>query len=100
VSTRPFRIGCGAGYSGDRIEPAIELVERGDLDAIVFECLAERTIAIAQQARAADPSAGYDPRLDERVEAILPAARRRRVRIVTNMGAASPASPAASASAV
>jgi len=95
VSTRAFRIGCGAGYSGDRIEPAIELVERGELDVIVFECLAERTIAIAQQARAADPAAGYDPRLDERVEAILPAARRRGVRIVTNMGAANP--PAAAA---
>jgi len=95
VSTRPFRIGCGAGYSGDRIEPAIELVERGELDVIVFECLAERTIAIAQQARAVDPSAGYDPRLDERVEAILPEARRRGVRIVTNMGAANP--PAAAA---
>ena len=92
---RPLRIGCGAGYSGDRIEPAVELVERGELDVIVFECLAERTIAIAQQARAADPSAGYDPRLDERVEAVLPEARRRGVRIVTNMGAANP--PAAAA---
>ena len=95
MSTRPLRIGCGAGYSGDRIEPAIELVERGALDVVVFECLAERTIAIAQQARAADPSAGYDPRLDERVEAILAEARRRGVRIVTNMGAANPAAAAA-----
>jgi hypothetical protein len=91
----PLRIGCGAGYSGDRIEPAVELVERGDLDVIVFECLAERTIAIAQQARAADPASGYDPRLDERVEAVLPEAWRRGVRVVTNMGAANP--PAAAA---
>ena len=95
MSRRALRIGCGAGYSGDRIEPAVELVERGDLDVLVFECLAERTIAIAQQARAADPSAGYDPRLDERVEAILPEARRRGVRIVTNMGAANPRAAAA-----
>jgi hypothetical protein len=97
VSARPLRIGCGAGYSGDRIEPAIELVERGELDVLVFECLAERTIAIAQQARAADPSAGYDPRLDERFEAILPEARRRGVRIITNMGAANPAAAGARA---
>jgi hypothetical protein len=95
VSTRALRIGCGAGYSGDRIEPAIELVERGELDVIVFECLAERTIAIAQQARAADPATGYDPRLDERIDTILPEARRRGVCIVTNMGAANP--PAAAA---
>ena len=90
MSTRPLRIGCGAGYSGDRIEPALELVTRGDLDVIVFECLAERTIAIAQQAKARDPGAGFDPLLEERMEAILPEARRRGVRIVTNMGAANP----------
>lgn len=92
---RPLRIGCGAGYSGDRIEPAVELVERGDLDAIVFECLAERTIALAQQAKAAHPDAGFDPRLDERMDAVLPHAHARGIRIVTNMGAANP--PAAAA---
>ncbi|HEY2435291.1 MAG TPA: acyclic terpene utilization AtuA family protein [Vicinamibacterales bacterium] len=92
---RPLRIGCGAGYSGDRIEPAVELVERGDLDVIVFECLAERTIALAQQAKAADPEGGFDPRLDERMRAVLPDAIRRGIRIVTNMGAANP--PAAAA---
>ena len=42
---KPFRIGSGAGYSGDRIDPAQDLAERGALDALVFECLAERTIA-------------------------------------------------------
>ncbi len=95
MTARPFRIGCGAGYSGDRIEPAVELVERGDLDAIVFECLAERTIALAQQARAADPGAGFDPRLEERMDAVLAKAHARGVRIITNMGAANPAAAAA-----
>ncbi|MCB2005166.1 MAG: acyclic terpene utilization AtuA family protein, partial [Rhodoferax sp.] len=46
-----FRIGSGAGYSGDRIDPAQDLAERGQLDALVFECLAERTIALAQLRR-------------------------------------------------
>ena len=50
---RVVRIGAGAGYSGDRIEPALELAQHGRLDYLVFECLAERTIAIAQQARSA-----------------------------------------------
>jgi hypothetical protein len=54
VSARPLRIGCGAGYSGDRIEPAVELVERGDLDVIVFECLAERTVADFSRVRITD----------------------------------------------
>ena len=55
-AVKTIRIGCGAGYSGDRIEPAVELAERGELDYLVFECLAERTIALAQQARARDPA--------------------------------------------
>ena len=50
---KPIRIGAGAGYSGDRIDPAVELAEKGSLSYLVFECLAERTIAIAQKSRLA-----------------------------------------------
>lgn len=89
-----LRIGSGAGYSGDRIEPAVELAEHGDLDYLVFECLAERTIALAQQARISDPQGGYDPLLAERMRRVLPfvgqRAGRRRLRVITNMGAANP----------
>jgi Acyclic terpene utilisation family protein AtuA len=87
---RTIRIGAGAGYSGDRIEPAVELAERGALQYLVFECLAERTIALAQQARLKNPDAGYDPLLAARMRAVLPACRANGVRIVTNMGAANP----------
>lgn len=87
---RRVRIGAGAGYSGDRIEPAVQLAEEGALDYLVFECLAERTIAIAQQARRKDPKLGYDPLLEARMNAVLPAAMRNGVRIVSNMGAANP----------
>src|SRR6516225_10910784 len=85
---RQVRLGAGAGYSGDRIEPAVELAEHGKLDYLVFECLAERTIAIAQQARRKDPQLGYDPLLEARMRAVLPVAVRNGVRIVSNMGAA------------
>ena len=46
---KTIRIGSGAGYGGDRIEPALDLIRCGNLDYIIFECLAERTIALAQQ---------------------------------------------------
>jgi hypothetical protein len=84
------RIGAGAGFSGDRIEPAVELAEHGDLDYLVFECLAERTIALAQQAKLKNPEHGYDPLLAERMQAVLPVCRAHGIRIVTNMGAANP----------
>ena len=95
-----LRIGCGAGYSGDRIEPAVELAEEGRLDYLVFECLAERTIALAQLRKAHDPDAGYDPLLAERMRAVLPACAANGVTIVTNMGAANPVAGAAMVRAV
>lgn len=87
---RTVRIGSGAGYSGDRIEPAVELAEKGALQYLVFECLGERTVALAQQARLKDSESGYDPLLEQRLRAVLPACRRNGVTIVTNMGAANP----------
>jgi Acyclic terpene utilisation family protein AtuA len=91
---KPIRLGAGAGYSGDRIEPAVELAERGRLDYLVFECLAERTIALAQQEKRRDPAKGYDPLLRERMRAVLDACRANHVRVVTNAGAANPAAGA------
>jgi hypothetical protein len=92
---KTIRIGSGAGYSGDRIEPAVELAERGDLQYLAFECLAERTIALAQQERLRDPARGYDPLLEERMEAVLPTCARAGIAILTNMGAANPLAGAA-----
>ncbi len=69
---KSLRIGTGAGFSGDRIEPAVDLAARGELDYLVFECLAERTIALAQQARRADPEAGYDPCWSDACERCCP----------------------------
>jgi hypothetical protein len=97
---RTIRIGAGAGYSGDRIEPAVELAERGGLHYLVFECLAERTIALAQQARLKHPDGGFDPLLAARMRAVLPACRANGVKIVTNMGAANPLAAAQATRAV
>ena len=91
---RTIRIGSGAGYSGDRIEPALELAEKGDIQYLVFECLGERTVALAQQARMKNAQTGYDPLLEERMRAVLPVCASRGIRIVTNMGAANPAAAA------
>jgi hypothetical protein len=85
---RTIRIGSGAGYSGDRIEPAVELAEKGDIQYLVFECLGERTVALAQQARMKNPDGGYDPLLEERMRAVLPICAAKGIKIVTNMGAA------------
>jgi len=89
-AARPLRIGSGAGYAGDRWEPALELVEQGGIDVLSFECLAERTIAREALSRRNRQSDGYNPLLAERIRSVLPAARARGVRIISNMGAANP----------
>lgn len=92
---KKIRLGSGAGYSGDRIEPAVELAEKGEIQYLCFECLAERTIAIAQQAKMKDPAQGYDALLAARMEAVLTICHKKGIKIITNMGAANPQAGAA-----
>lgn len=94
AGSRIVRIGAGAGFSGDRIEPAVELMTEARLDYLVFECLAERTIALAQRVKRQNPEAGYDPLLEARMRAVLPGCIQRGVRIISNMGAANPVAAA------
>ena len=90
MAKRTIRIGAGSGMSDDRIPPAVELVERGALDYVCCECLAERTIAREALDRARNPGLGYTPTLLERMQALLPPSLARNVRVVSNMGAANP----------
>jgi len=90
VNKTSIRIGAGAGYAGDRIPPALELAKHGQLDWLVFECLAERTIALAQLERRQQPDKGFDPLLAERMRAVLPVCLAQGTRILSNMGAANP----------
>lgn len=85
-----LRIGAGAGYAGDRIPPAVELAEKGALDYLVFECLAERTIALAQLQRSQDARLGFDLLLAARMKAVLPVCVAQGIKIISNMGAANP----------
>lgn len=87
---KTIRIGSGAGYAGDRLEPAVELMEKGNLDYIAFECLAERTIAIAQEEKLKNPDKGYNNLLEHRMEKILPLCAEKHIKVITNMGAANP----------
>lgn len=90
IYLKKVRIGSGAGYGDDRIEPAIDLIDGANLDYIAFECLAERTIALAQNEKKQNPESGYNHLLKYRFERILPAIKRHPTKVITNMGAANP----------
>ncbi len=91
VSSKPVCcIGAGAGFAGDRIDPAVLLASSGLIDTVVLECLAERTLVPTIKARADNPAAGADPRLRRRLTPLLPAAAKHHCQIVSNLGAANP----------
>lgn len=92
-------VGCGAGFSGDRVDapgPVVStLIERGGPAAIMFEMLAERTLAMAQLARKANPDLGFEVLLDPALRPILADCLAHNITIVGNFGAANPRGAAA-----
>ncbi|WP_324741805.1 acyclic terpene utilization AtuA family protein [Tsuneonella sp. CC-YZS046] len=87
-------IACGAGFAGDRTDPAVKLAESGQVDTIVLECLAERTLVPGLRARRRDPGSGADSRIERRLTPILQSPASSKCRIISNFGAANPVSGA------
>ena len=89
-----FRVGNGAGFSGDRIDAALPvvdtLIEWGGPSAIFFETLGERTVALAQLEKRRDPQKGYEPMLERLLEPILLKCAQHSIPIIGNFGAANP----------
>ncbi len=94
-----FLMGCGAGFSGDRIDAPLSVVDAiarsGRPGALMFETLAERTLALGHVARRTDPALGYEPLLAELVGPVLAPCAHAGIPIIGNFGAANP--PAAAA---
>src|SRR3954471_6604872 len=89
-----LRIGCGAGFSGDRWDAAVPVVKTlrkpGGPAVLMFETLAERTLALAQLKRRQEPDAGWEPSLERFVAPVLRDCVAAGIPIVGNFGAANP----------
>ena len=87
-------IGCGAGFSGDRTDaapPVVRtLIARGGPAALMFENLAERTLAHQQLTRRHQPDLGYEPLLEQELSPVLGDCLAHGIPIVGNFGAANP----------
>lgn len=83
-------VACGAGFAGDRTEPAVALAASGTIHAVGLECLAERTLVPGLRARKTDPEAGFDRRLDRRLRPLLGVAKTNNCQVTSNLGAANP----------
>lgn len=92
-------VGCGAGFSGDRVDagaPVVRtLIERGGPAALIFENLAERTLATQQLTKRSNPALGYEPLLELELRPVLADCMAHGIVIVGNFGAANPDGAAA-----
>ena len=89
-----YLVGCGAGFSGDRTDAAVPVVAAmiasGRPGALIFETLAERTLALGQMARKNDPELGYEPLLAEFLPPVLADCVNNGIPVIGNFGAANP----------
>ncbi len=86
-----IRVGCGGAFWGDSAAGARQLVERGDIDYLVLDYLAEITLSILARMRARDPAAGYATDfLDAVMRPLAGTIAARGIRVVTNAGGINP----------
>lgn len=87
---KKVRLGAGSGFWGDGFDPAKELLEKGELDYLGFDFLAELTMALLQRQKAKDPQLGYVPDAINYIRDLLPAARSNGTRLISNGGGVNP----------
>ncbi|MBP2017603.1 hypothetical protein J2Z79_000988 [Symbiobacterium terraclitae] len=87
---RTVRIGAGQGFYGDSLLPVLDVARYGDVQYISFDTLAELTLAILEKGRRKDPTGGYTRDVVPMMRNLLPIAKERGIRLITNAGGINP----------
>ena len=88
--THPIRIGSGLGFYGDNWEPVVASIERGQVQFIASDHLAELTLAILQKDRQRDPSLGYARDVLPMLMRLWPLMQTRGIKFICNAGGLNP----------
>src|SRR5712692_1488256 len=98
---KTVRIGNVCGFWGDNLDAPVILADKGDLDYLTLEYLAELTMSILALQKQRDPAAGFATDFLDVLDRLGPALRRQpKLKIVTNAGGMNPAGCAAKARAI
>ncbi|MEW6213398.1 MAG: acyclic terpene utilization AtuA family protein, partial [Acidobacteriota bacterium] len=92
---KTIRIANGQGFWGDWLEAPVQLVERGPIDYLTLDYLAEITMSIMQKQKSRDPRLGFAHDFVPVIARILPACVERGIKVVANAGGVNPQSCAA-----
>lgn len=85
-----IRIASGQGFWGDWLEAPVLQVQKGPIDYLVMDYLAEVTMSILQKQKMRNPKWGYARDLVEICRRILPDLKEKNIRLITNGGGVNP----------
>jgi hypothetical protein len=88
--SKTVRLGAGMAFWGDSVRPAIEMVERGEIDYLCCDHLAELTMSILAKQRAGNPDRGYTRDILDLLRGALPTCVEKGIKVVSNAGGANP----------
>src|SRR5262245_38239318 len=88
---RSIRIGNGCGFWGDSLDAPIRLAERGKLDYLTLEYLAELTMSILALQKQRDPNAGFASDFLDVLDRLTPILKQQpKLKVITNAGGMNP----------